>query len=638
MTPVRELYVRLSESIDRNSALFGSALGIVLITLYLLKSPNPYLLGVGMVAISSGIIYRKISRLQPGIIGVPSSNGTKLLVVSNIMFFAITALCVYLSATSQYTRPLYFFILVSVAFTLIGLEIIFITHIGKMYEIAWLAKIILISFILRSSLYFQFPSIVGVDAWFHKEYIQTFIGLGYIPEFTEFLQPYYLHFPLMHLSVSLLDIISPLGDLKTAMFSAMGVSLIISTLFIFLIGKKLFGQQVGLLSTLFVNFSDFHILWGTQIIATTMGVILFTAILYVILVKNLSDIRIKAVLLILLVTVVFTHTISSFVVLILFIMVLIIQTGLRSIFGKESPSSKLNVTLILCFGLIIINYWAYVNYMSQDQSFFDYSIHAIINLIDNADFLNRPMDNPSGTNPTETISNLVNIAGFLILLYFTTIGFLTSVRKDINAFRVGLLAFSLLAFIFAFPLLGLRTIIPTRWLVFLYILMVVTASYGILKQLEFTYNSRIRYLLSAIVLFLFCFFMITNGLVNMDNPLYSKESTYRYEYTDTELIIAEWVGQKYPGEIITDYYYGKTVFEIGLHKKNLSFNPDKHSEGLVVWRDYMLKSPVIVLYFKEGTPIQEYQIFGETRKKDMFGNYKIYSNGDCTSFLNLKNN
>lgn len=633
------LCIGQSESVDRQFACLGLILGIVMVALYLLKSPNPYLLGVGIIAVLSGILYLKISGLQPQAENISIFDQVGLLKMSNIAFFAIMTFCTYLSTRSQYIRPLHFFVLFSIAFALISLEIIFIKNIDKWCEIALLTKILFSSLVLRSSIYFQFPSIIGIDAWFHAEYIQTFVTLGHIPNFNEYLQPYYFHFPLMHLNVSLLQIISPLEDLKVAIFSSMGTSLVVSTLFIFLIGKKLFGQNIGLLAVLLINFSDFHILWGTQIIATTLGIIQFTAVSYLILTKDLSDIRVNIVLFIFLISIVLTHTISSFAVLMLLILIMTIHIFLKAVLGRDISNSRLKITLILCFGLILVNYWTYADYMCQGQSFFNYSIHAIVSMIENADFLSRPVDNSSDMGSIGIISGLVDIGGFLILVYFTTIGFFVSlrenIRENINALKMGLLTFTLFVFIFGFPLLGVRTIIPTRWFVFLYVPMVIIASYGVVKQLEFVPVPKIRYLLSILVLFSFCFLMITNSLVNLDTPLYTKNSAYRYAYTETELTIAEWVNQRYSGKLIADYYYGKTVFEISLHRRNMSYMLDDFSEGIFVWRDYMLSNPVIVPSPTEGTSLQEYRVLGEGVKKSIYENSLIYSNGNCAA-LKLK--
>jgi asparagine N-glycosylation enzyme membrane subunit Stt3 len=103
---------------------------------------------------------------------------------------------------------------------------------------------------------------------------------------------------------------------KTAMFFGIGLPMMFSTIFVFLIGKELFNTKAGLLAALLVNLADTHISFGYQLIPTSIGVALFTIVLYL-LVKNRKkrELTFTFLTILFMFLLVITHNMSSFVLL-----------------------------------------------------------------------------------------------------------------------------------------------------------------------------------------------------------------------------------------------------------------------------------------------------------------------------------
>ena len=152
---------------------------------------------------------------------------------------------------------------------------------NKTKNVIFIAKIILLSLILRASAYFVSPYPTGPDSWSHAEYISYFLGFGKIAVSQGF-PIHYVNYPIAHLHAvctSLLTSISP----HDVMF-LWAVILTFSTIVTFLIVRMLTGNvQLALISMLLLNFVADHIQWCIHTMAMTFGIAIYAFIIFFVL-------------------------------------------------------------------------------------------------------------------------------------------------------------------------------------------------------------------------------------------------------------------------------------------------------------------------------------------------------------------
>ena len=99
----------------------------------------------------------------------------------NIVFVCFAGLCVVVQSTAVYSRPVLFLVLTSVLAALIAIEIA-ITADSRHVPSA-LFKIIILGILIRASAYFEFPSAISVDPYYHSGFIQYILDHGYVPAY-----------------------------------------------------------------------------------------------------------------------------------------------------------------------------------------------------------------------------------------------------------------------------------------------------------------------------------------------------------------------------------------------------------------------------------------------------------------------
>ena len=173
---------------------------------------------------------------------IPTKSITLLL---NIIFlFAFTASIILLRLNLYYRPPLYF-ILVSIACAAIAVEIFYSNEKPQVWSV--ITKILLISLSVRAGIFYNFPALMGADIWGHMTYIQAIIDNGMILRNVESI-PYsfkYCDYPIFHLIITITQILTH-TTLKNSLFLSIGFFAVVSTIFIYLIGKAVeFGMKVG---------------------------------------------------------------------------------------------------------------------------------------------------------------------------------------------------------------------------------------------------------------------------------------------------------------------------------------------------------------------------------------------------------
>ncbi|MCC4767346.1 hypothetical protein FXW07_12120 [Methanosarcina sp. DH1] len=411
---------------------------------------------------------------------------------------------------------------------------------------------------------------------------------------------HYTRFPLSHL-LSCIFILIGNVTVKQSWFIC-GIALLLSTLFIFLIVKKITNnERLALLSMLFINFTDCNLEWGIQIIAMSFGLAIYSIILYLLFEKSTKNRQIYSCLLVLYAfVIIWSHTISAFISLVVILMFFITPFIYNNIYNENKYSySQIPFTLFALFIVLLVYHW-----MNSGYPFFDMSIEKlVVSLNSEAGFL----DNISYSNIVDRPEALFDSIGFLIQLMFGIIGTLYFMsKKHINKYMTLLIFISLALYgvRYGFPILGMRDVIPDRWSAFACISFIplVTVGFLLIANIFQSKNKQICFIL--IVLLTSSFFMTSNNVSNIDSPIFSKETAQKDIWTSSEMTLITNINNLYNGLIITDLQTGLRPYRTYLTRKNVSYydlNPGNkyklnnvNDSAVLIWRSSNLNRPVLV--------------------------------------------
>ena len=497
-------------SIDGIFAALGFLLGLFMTLMNLVYTSNSLFLLSPVIAMSCILYLRYRSKFKE-----KTSNSLLLIsdrnnaILSIIWWFLISAALVMYYFSELYTRHPLFFFLISGAVAILGVQIItFCGSKGTKTSIN-VGKILLLSIILRYSAYFVSPYPIGSDPWYHQEYIKSFLEYGRIAA-PPGLSISYVSYPIAHLHAvctSLLASISP----HDAMF-LLGTILALSTIVTFLIVRMLTGNvQLALISMLLLNCVDAQIQWSIQVIAMSFGVAIYAFIIFFALkIYSKPEYKIRYIpfMIVFLCIIVWTHTISAFVTLVSLFALAVGCTLYeflynRDIFSFRSQNARLLMVPLIFLTVIITYHW-----MDPSYPFFDQSFGGLLKSLSmEAEFL-------GGT----TLSNihgrweeLLQPVGFCLYAFFGIIGALYCSSHKLRAkkyFPVIALALVLFFVRYAFPIFGMRNIVPDRWPAFAFVCFPLFVGLGFFCVLNLLKTKGSILCAIAMVLFIGSFFMI----------------------------------------------------------------------------------------------------------------------------------
>lgn len=623
-------------TVDGKFAILGMIIGLLITFLNLIYSNN-YLITIGPILTIASLLYlRYRTKLLAEDIGLNFNLSNQTLkIIQTIYWLCISIALISFYQAEPYYRPPIFFISISVAVGFLGLEILSRTYEknSRLYFI--FSKILIVSFILRLSAYFISPYPVGSDPWRHAELIKdiSIYGTSYLPQ----LHAYYSNYPLMHIYASTAGL---LGNLNTkGAMCIIGVVLTLSTIFIYLIIKKITNNvQLALFSMLLINFSDFHIQWSIQIIAMSFGIAIYTMIIYLLIEQKEKITTVYKIFTILLIyIIIWTHTISSFILIISLLALYLGSFIYEHIYATENKSANLTVNTTLCILsiLLLIFHW-----MDPKYPFFDRTITVLINsLSQEAEFLGRT----EISNVRESWSSIFNIVGFLVLIFFGVIGSLHSLSKEHQTKTKVSFIFMLVvlfSIFFAFPVMGIRDVMPYRWPAFIYTTFVLFSGIGIFRVINVFRNRHYKAAFISILLILFSFFMITNFITDTDSPVYGKDLNQRMIWTESEIEMFTTINNSYEEVIITDIQTHENLFLTYLKRDkdrvaDYSLTPNGALDWkfmgnkMLIWRKISIDRPVQVYAFRNPD-----MLLGLSFKQYIDKNcHDIYDSGDAKVYL-----
>lgn len=605
---------------------FSLVFGSIFILLYLLIIPNIYLPAVGSAIIIGSIVYVLLYEKGFQQRSVIHFDNWKWFDITVVVLLTLVALNLHI--TSERTFAVFF--LFALLSGTIGVSIFLDSD--NEHNVRNILYILALSLVIISSIYYTQLSLTGVDAGIHAAMNEKLAESGSI-EVLEYQEKY---FPIMHASVAILMIIATISIKETTLFSVV-FPLIISTVSVYLIGNTIFSdRRIGLFALLFLNVSDWFIFWGYSPTTTTYGVLLYFFIVYV-LFKYLyyPDVRWAIILIISVATMIFTHAMSSFILVFTFISISFICLMGRYLLKETIWVKSMNTLIMITIFSAIIMIFHWFNALYLSDPFFDTLIRMLLSTMDSQfGAASRPETIASiQVTLPPTIERFADVGGLISLLILFTVGLLYSLSKKYRSlpkYLLGSVAVILFSVIFGTPFFGLRNLIPDRWFVFAYLFVSLTSAYALVSVIYYLPKAKLKLVGIFVIIATMTFLFTASTICNQDSPLWLKESTRPYSLAP--LSVSEDMGYK----TITKHTNEVMDNRVAISEEDI-FN---RGNTPFIWKKYMLDRPVRLFRDMDETTSMEYdmtryfnKVLGKEYYEKLLLENKIYSNGDIIAFL-----
>lgn len=470
-----------------------------------------------------------------------------LFFIGGISFFLSISLLIIFTQQIVYCRPPIYFLICIIASVSILIQI-FCANFNKYSSLVILSEIIIIAIVINATLYYEFPGLLGQDPWWHTQWTIETLSTGHITEGNYIINSYH-NFPQFHLLNGISSIVSSL-TIRNSTFFSVGLigSIIIPTLFMFLIAKRFFGIRAALLSSLIFSLSAQLTLRGTSIIPMTLGVSFFLIICYLIFNTNTKGTVRTSFLLLFSFSLILTHTIAAFIMFLSLLTILI---------SSKANKKIITTSFVILFGTTMSYIWS-LNQPSRLPFFDRVSASFIDAIIKESAVLEQHMTNTISI-PYEI--SLFAQTSFLILMFFAIIGSLVYFsNKERNQHRLGLVSQLIILYgiVTGFSFFSINVILPWRWYIFLMFPLCILAVVGFIKIQCIIRNNAAKTYVIGLLSITIILFSLLSPVANQDSPpFFTGDSSKRIGWTQSELTGANALYNFSCGRSITDIFYGK---------------------------------------------------------------------------------
>ncbi len=511
-----------------------------------------------------------------------------------------------------------------------------------------LAQILVASVVLRFGALFGTPGFIGVDIWSH---VPELIG-GIVEEesLTAIADNKYVMAPIYHLTGAIGALV--FDDARIGMYLSVGLLMALASLLVYSTGRLLLPARWALFAAALFAFSDQFIRWGIHPIPTSLGLVFFLGVLYALTkLYYRADPRLLGLLFLFTLAIVFTHQVSTAVVLLLVGIAAAVSLWamVRRRRGSMTPNTLRTTGLVGVFGVstgITLVSWA--NTPFSDEHIFLWRMLEVLEdtIYTDAGFLNLASEGASGggaggaeTEQAGASAQLVagvEWFGFAILLATTVVGAMMLLRRtDSTELKLTyLFSFGGMFFVvFGFSLFGIRTFMPGRWQAFMYAPMAIVSAVG----LYYLSQNASRRLMLAVVVVVACGYPVGMAITEkatLDSPALEDEYP-RFAYTESEIGAVETISEIHPPEsteeIRTDHPYRSLYDRVGgFDSPDLILEDGQPTtDGLVISRTYQLQGPTTVYEGGElAIPRQSNRFLSENVCTT--GENRLYTNDQVT--------
>lgn len=536
----------LFEELDKIIAYFGIMFSVILIIYINVHIGKIIYVMAGVFGLFSLIVWlliRKSSSLN--FIQIESYSLYLLLISLFFIFFTLSVLAIYFRP-SLYERPLIYFIFTCLMVGIVGLEL-FIKDIKISLS---LFQIILIGISVSWSQSLIFPSLLGIDPWWHRMFTLKIMNLHHIPSGYE-----YSSLPMFQLFVGLTSLMTRLNYKFSTILSVSFLQILLTIIFVYLLCIFLFhNSRVSLFASLSLTIANHQIYMSYWSIPNAFGILYILSTLYLLLkLKNDSNSISRILSIFLTVPLILTNTIASaFEAIVLFVYWFGYNIYSLLYSKKKSPIS---LTYSVLFTTSMFAWWTYV------------SGH-IITL---AEFLKLGFSTETFNLTPHTLlsgyfhivpdsEQIFNNGGMFLFFTFSFIGCLYMMSKTYgnrDTFNFAIVGLTPL-FLGFFSIITDHGIIEHRWLYFAEIFLSIPFAVSIfIITNSFQHNFLKPFILFFSVTFL-SFLLIINPVANIDNHLFSPHSSMTQSLETSELQAVKTTSTIWNGIIKTDDYYAES--------------------------------------------------------------------------------
>lgn len=539
----------LLNELDKILVILGFIFSLVLIISSLLGPIRPMYMIVGilsLLACTAYLLIRKsvISYLDSG------EASSRFYIVSNIIFFALFSyvlLCFSLRL-DPYTRPISYFIATALMTSVLAVEILFLP--GKKWcSYFVLLKVAMIGTSLEFSQLLMYPSLVGVDPWFHQMFTLKVLNIGHIPEGYSYSQ-----LPLMHLLIGSTSLLTGFDYKIATMLSVSLPQVLCDVLFTFLLGNLLFNKKVGLLGSLLLSTANLHVHGGLWTIPNTMGATFILPITYLLFKRREEKSHVSLFLSMLLMgSIILTHTLAAAcMAMLLFAFWAGLQVYWRRREGKMPIRSPLTLGLSVFFSVGMFSWWTYASgHISTLADLIRWGFRL--------DYFLSPM-------PPDVVrygyyvpfsEQLLNNLCMYLFFVGSLIGCLYMLSKhgDSHSFAMAIGGSTVLGLMSLASITGHGAVLIERWWYFSQILLALPLAAAFLLLCWIAKNNLGKAVLLAFLIFSLTFLMIMSQPANLDNPTFSPNTQVRFSFTRSELEVMEKASRMWSGPIGADAFY-----------------------------------------------------------------------------------
>jgi hypothetical protein len=608
---------RLSDDVDKVAALAGIVLSALLLTYELVShslNPNVILVAVLVAALCTiWLRMRNVGSLRN--VELPS-NEKLFWLISGLffLFFGCSILSLHLRP-EVYVRPIAYFIFTALMASAVAAEVV--TSISNWTcRSVILAQSAIIGFSLQASELLIFPNVVGIDPWNYEWFVSQTLQLGHIAAGSQ-----YTNLPMFPLYVAATSLLSSL-DYKLSVLLSVGLSLVVvGVLFVYLIGKFLVSEKVGLLGALVFVIANSIIYFGYWTIPNTLGAIYFLIGIYLVVqLKSRNPTRSLALLLIVMGSLIIAHTLSALAMALALFSGLLGTLLYRRFYGREARTYP-SFIIAAAFVVAMLLWWTYGSG----------SLALLVGHLQNLEL--APLQAAaSATVVNQSLSERIfDFIGSYSFVALSLIGFFYMVSKKFGNARTFVFVFMALPLTFlAFSSFSGLYLLSDRWVALAQELLAVPLALTLLLFAQLVRGSRTRPVFLGVVVFCLSLLLILSPPANVDNRILTP-NTLRASLTASELQAMSTLTQKSQGHLVSDDYY-TTASTYYFNKTSMPFitfwQLNVTPNDLLIVRTEMVGKPSIEGVLGETVP------FGAVVLVNPSGS-RIYSSGSVNAYYNV---
>jgi len=581
-----------SDQLDRTLALLG-ILGSILLTIFvILRIGRVTLALAGILTLLACLTWfilrgRGSSRFRPS----RSTSHSYLLAMIFFLLMIVSEGVLY-TRPIQYERPLLYFFLLALSAGLIALQILLAEHPSPGLV---LVQIIVLGLSIAWSQLLIFPDLVGSDPWYHEYFVMKILSNYVLP-----LNEPYSGLPVFHLVIGVLSILTGLSYKLAAILSVSLVQVTVDCTILYLTGRYLLSSsRAGLMGSLMLIIANFHIVMSYWSIPNAFAGVFILAILYLLWRTGTSiSWEVRAVLLAIpMAALILTHSISSMCMALVLIVVWGAYVICRWLYPEMITSVKSPVPLVVPVLFIggMFGWWYFGTTLVR-------TLTELITLGFSAGFFDTtPVTLLLKLTPVPVGEQIFNNLGVFLFFALSLVGifYLISTRRDD---RVALVAAGVTPLLVGFlsMLIG-YSVLYERWWFFSQMLLAIPAGIGVMAICLRIFRGSVP-LMAFSSLFLvsaLAFLLIMTPQANVDNHLFSENSTMTYSLTESELASMNTLSFYDTSVIMTDasfsgsqqYLPGKLIRPFG--ENFISGDLEGLASDTVLIRDAILNKPFL---------------------------------------------